>query len=1016
MATPDSASRTIVVVCPRDLETYTLARLLRTTPAKVAIVADQNGGGIEYAKNQLTDAKRDHLVLVRIAAKQFPEGFSENKTVKSFGHPPGSAALRAEAKVRPHDLTVLEEVLSLIAPERLHDVEVRRAAALARGLLPGLMATLVAEGSTAEGAMRAARDLLIRDQAIRAKAARATQPELQSIVDNGNVDEVVAEPLFDDAIALFRTLAQQHRLRLFTTGRAASARTRGEAVVLAAVPERFKYCAADAVLMKAMKPRKVQKGDHLELVRLPAHPGEQIEQPTTLLLFHEGAAAAPIADANITGLELRGDGGLWPIVEHWLAEMAGEGKSGARLSVDVMHSADACRLSIAAIHASDRAQIGKTADWLLDNLLMGSRPVGRWRTSFFQLLTDDGRETLRDQMENLAAAGDAARVTRLNPWPLERGYFLPHLRSRLTPEPQERGGKDLAPLDSYEIDLAQISEKPLAIEVRHFNHDTSPCARVASLRVHFFWEHTFLVEWTVAGAADAEIWLEEPALHAEQDEQCWIAQRNSLARKLLGDAKERRLWRRYLAASPAKAEGLAEVIDFIAEARFTFFAYDRKHTDRKGGEKRSGIVLRDGERELAVTKYQPAEIGCDYPITGVLAFFLGHICRLAGRAAEATALLDRARSPRSAIGPAVRLVPLADDRARVMTSLLLEGGAPRCASVRTGAFGPLLARLNMVDPYGIEHPYGPAFSARELKESTYGRYAEWGSHFLATDHSFAFLGFRGLPGEDNGGFGYSELYIHGRDMRSLYRRLFVLVLLQQAGLLTILTRVDDAVGHPEYNRRRLIDLRGAFLRFVMSYWFTRVSNQLQGVELFEHLHRRLKLESEREGLARRLQEFEEFEQNKAAEAANRRQHWLYLLGIPFAAMLFVVQIGEPYVRHLMAGLLSVFNTRGEAVWDTILEYGPLLGIGLISFLAVGGVIYRGSIWRTLIAVISWIAAAAAMTVARARGAVVAGLGMIVGGAVRSARFAGARVRQLSAWIVAVPGRVGRALRLRRGGV
>jgi len=92
----------------------------------------------------------------------------------------------------------------------------------------------------------------------------------------------------------------------------------------------------------------------------------------------------------------------------------------------------------------------------------------------------------------------------------------------------------------------------------------------------------------------------------------------------------------------------------------------------------------------------------------------------------------------------------------------------------TSAFGQetltiLLARLHGFAPYGSDFAYDKAFAQQECAKGLYERFANLGSYYCVSDHSFAFLGF-GL---------FALSLIHGNHMPRLYGRLYLFALLMQ---------------------------------------------------------------------------------------------------------------------------------------------------------------------------------------------------------------------------------------------
>ena len=526
--------------------------------------------------------------------------------------------------------------------------------------------------------------------------------------------------------------------------------------------------------------------------------------------------------------------------------------------------------SVLARAGNDGAgELNAIADNLLNDLLAGRRPVSRWRTSFFQAFQ------LPD-FENILRKPGKTSLHPVCATSGEAGYFLPHLRARLAPGTGQ--AFDKATLRSWRVALRER----LSLLVEHGNYDPQHLrADIAGVWLHAYGPDTVLLEWQVVtdnrdacpqtpceSTPDATDSEEPPPPLPEGNNPC--------------------LWRHYLNGAEKDGWSFAQVIDFIAEARHTWLGYLRQSQNVP-----LKIILCDAEgRALTELTYEicqrtqrewqtpesPPVIG---PLRWLLAQALGE-----EHAKQAKLLFD--------------------DRARVLTSLILAGGAPGAKS-RTQRFDPLLACLNMVDPYGEGHPYDADFSRRELDESRYTRYWGWGSWYMATDHSFNFVGFRHPleEGDPDPKPGFAEREVHGRHMCGPYRRMWLLGLAQQAGLLALALDFDRLFRHKETAlerlARKLTSVRQKLHRFLSLRSFERLSSQVQGIELYDHIRARLRLPEQLEALRRRIVEQEEFidrqrkdeEERRKIEEERKRQslEWAAKwLGLPVAAALFLATL------------------------------------------------------------------------------------------------------------------------------
>lgn len=327
--------------------------------------------------------------------------------------------------------------------------------------------------------------------------------------------------------------------------------------------------------------------------------------------------------------------------------------------------------------------------------------------------------------------------------------------------------------------------------------------------------------------------------------------------------KKPALWQRYL----DEAGGgwtLARLLDFHAQARFIKHHYQRE-TSVKLGDK-----------------------------------VMNHESKLT--------MLDLLRT----IAPLPRAAPVENgrDRAFAFSSVILDGGPEK-----EGALDPLQASLACVDDYAPFGFYDNEFARDEYRASQYRRFWSWGTRYFATSHSFAMLGFRqDHDSIERGGKGFSEDKVHGLHMPQMYRRMFLLCLFQQLAL-------DDVGGalskHADWSRKEedLRLLRRQWIDLRAARWFTRVSTELQGEELYAHMRKAQQIDDDAEFLNRKLADLEGIYELAKEKASKRRTQLLELVGLPFA--IFIV------IREILYTGLDEYPEAPARLFESLMECAHL---------------------------------------------------------------------------------------------
>lgn len=531
-----------------------------------------------------------------------------------------------------------------------------------------------------------------------------------------------------------------------------------------------------------------------------------------------------------------------------------------------------------ALEACHKKYLDELADKILNSLLLGARPVPRWRSSFLTAFRDTDRAFFKQCIE-LSKSGHLKVDS--NPRTGSRGderkgYFLPELQGTLMPngDPEKNDHK------FWSFRLCDERVKNWRLSVCNGNYELPLEMQLESVKIHFNPGETFALEWTVEAGGKCEV---PPA---EDGSKLNPASCFQNANKIL--------WRHYLLreAKDKSAWSLAKVIDFNAEARLNYFDYERLSTSKKQIAYLSRTALVNEDQSItAINKYTG---DAELPEEG---FPLGNINLTLLKVLFGEKL------------PAQRtVVQLTDSRSRIVTSVITDGGTPDSPKA-SDSFDALCAQLSSADPYGVDWPYDSEYSKSELQQAAYKRYWSWGSRFMIMDHCFAFLGFRhhhGLPAPQDGSEGeeiaarpeFAEDPIHALHMTGPYARLYRFFLAIEANLRNVamrLTKLEtDLPDHravPDNTTfEDLKDLRHELDRLSARFINAHVSSQVQGRDLARKMHQQFDIEKTWNELDERVCRAEAQWRAVRETNHNTRMTALYLLGTLSATLVGIYSL------------------------------------------------------------------------------------------------------------------------------
>ncbi len=497
--------------------------------------------------------------------------------------------------------------------------------------------------------------------------------------------------------------------------------------------------------------------------------------------------------------------------------------------------------------ADDVVFLETLTDRLLDELLVGNRPVARWSLSLMApvCLTEEGQE----------------RVSTWDEWRAQseaKNYLLPqveHLLGRCGDLSREDCliTREFAPLSA----LTLYAQHPLY-------SDEQLQAQITQLRLHDFGGgcgSAKILEWQLVFNTPKE---PEEAVFGEDDA------------PLL-----KRVWRRYLAEpeEPKPPWSAASLCDFVAATRFVQANYRQEVylTTEDGGIKLGEVVpgIKPGNgSSVEQLKDMPD-----------LAYWL----------------LEQ-------VGIETAPNARGDDRARVFLSVILEGGMPgdeldgllaRLSTVDPYQSGPIydgsfaqdefcqsrydrfwsLGSLFMCSPHSFAFVGFRQCEELAMKKPRWS-FSERLVHALHMpeiySRLFLLVQFQALALADVGQ-AISKIGLPG------------LMANEVDG-----ARVNNAAGQLQNSLTEISDLRSLWVRLRNQRWFLRVSSQVQGEELYDLMQRQTGIGQELDLLNAKLEDLETVisiqtrrEAEKNQEAAGRRRRFLELFALPITITLAI---------------------------------------------------------------------------------------------------------------------------------
>jgi hypothetical protein len=185
-----------------------------------------------------------------------------------------------------------------------------------------------------------------------------------------------------------------------------------------------------------------------------------------------------------------------------------------------------------------------------------------------------------------------------------------------------------------------------------------------------------------------------------------------------------------------------------------------------------------------------------------------------------------------------------------------------------------------------------------LEKHTYARWAEYGTLYGMTRYSLVCLS----DGK------YDLIKTH---MKSVYYQMAIIVLIQRAMLLHLSERVNELTKSFDYGSNhergfysRAAKLHGDFIKFTNKYWFTEISPQEQGIEMYRMWRKLLDHDYLYEKLKDELFELSEYVENRIEHETNQGIANITKYGFPIS---IIVAVWTIWLVAFGEGIPNVFG-------------------------------------------------------------------------------------------------------------
>lgn len=247
---------------------------------------------------------------------------------------------------------------------------------------------------------------------------------------------------------------------------------------------------------------------------------------------------------------------------------------------------------------------------------------------------------------------------------------------------------------------------------------------------------------------------------------------------------------------------------------------------------------------------------------------------------------------------------LLDDRMVVFTFLGFAGELRSTCKDTIDEHEALFSRIMYVDQAGEGYEYNKKFVRAKMKDLVYRRWSGYGSLYGYTRYSSAYTG-----------FGNKFIENVFQDFNSMYYQLALISLYYRSSLISFSDEVAKTtqklvnMKDQADNRELFLSLKANFMQFSNHYWFQEVTNQDQGIEIFEFYKKSFEFETMYKQIKEEIDRGDEYLNTLQQIDLNRFTKQFSIIGSILAVL--AIMVGFFGINFSFFGLE---NTWGLLLW------------------------------------------------------------------------------------------------------
>jgi len=270
---------------------------------------------------------------------------------------------------------------------------------------------------------------------------------------------------------------------------------------------------------------------------------------------------------------------------------------------------------------------------------------------------------------------------------------------------------------------------------------------------------------------------------------------------------------------------------------------------------------------------------------------------------------------------------LLDNRMFVYSFISLIGQKPT-TSLQRENHNIWFSRYMYVDFAGNEYEYDREFTNELMKDNIYKRWRHFGTLYGFSRYSSVMSMF-------GKGFFLNKLFT---DFQSMYYQMVLVAYFYRATLVDFSSRLAKMTRHLQdrkFSDEKFSDIRKDFVTFTNIYWFEELTNQIQGVEIFNHYKTALNLPALYQKVKEEIERAAELEAINQAEANEKKNRYIGISAF-FVAILALL-IGFFSMNFEVSQYVDLKNSSS---WYNRIQYVSIFLPVLIAGFWLGNYLWK----------------------------------------------------------------------------